>query len=125
MELIERRSRKLPMMFLVQIAQRHRVRQQLVEVVHTFPADLLRQRDRQLDEMSVRLDLVCVLMGQWLRLVQNRIGVNQSLCHVAVSLLVVTHACMHMKFDWPTGEQIRTSSENSKVITRARPPRKC
>src|SRR5437660_7339187 len=82
MELIERWSRKLPMMFLVQIAQRHRVRQQLVEVVHAVPADFLRQRDRQLDEVSEWLNLMCVLMGQRLRLVQNRVGVNQSLGHV-------------------------------------------
>jgi len=49
---------------------------------HAFPADVLRQRDRQLDEMSERLNLMCVLMGQRLRLVQDRVGVNHSLCHV-------------------------------------------
>src|SRR6266850_8383562 len=110
MELIKRRSRKLPMMLLVQIAQRHRVRQQLVEVVHTLPADLLRERDRQLDEMSERLNLMCVLMGQRLRLVQNRVGVNQSLCHV---LSPCRLSRMHMKCSGQMGKQMCASSENS------------
>jgi len=46
--------------------------------LQTFSA----QRDRQLDEVFERLNLMCVLMGQRLRLIQNRVGVNQSLCHV-------------------------------------------
>jgi len=34
------------------------------------------------DQMSERLDLMRMLMGQRLRAIQNRVGVNQSLSHI-------------------------------------------
>ena len=42
MQLIERRSRDLPVVLLVQVAQRHRVSEQLIEIGDAFLADVLR-----------------------------------------------------------------------------------
>ena len=80
-QLVKRRSRDLPMVLLVQITQRDRIGEYLVEILHAFFTDVLSQRDGQLDQVPERLDLVRLLMRQRLGLVQNRVSVNQSLRH--------------------------------------------
>ncbi len=64
MQLVEGRAGDLPVVFLVHVAQRHRVREQLIEVRHALEARALFERDRQLHEMAERLDLVRGLMDQ-------------------------------------------------------------
>src|SRR6266849_4067510 len=71
MELIERRARDLPVMFLVHIAQRHRIGDKLVEIIDACPADVLRQRDRQLRNGAERLGLALVVIPQWPYAVEN------------------------------------------------------
>ena len=76
MELIESRAGNLPVVLLVQVAQRDRVCQQLVETFQAFLADVLTQRYRQLDQVTVRMDLVRLLMDHGLCSLQNRVGVE-------------------------------------------------
>src|SRR5688572_16659836 len=80
-QLIERRPRHLPVVFLVQVAQRHGVRKELVEIFDALFADALGQGDRQLDDVPEWLDLVRVLMRERLGPVQDRVYVDQSFCH--------------------------------------------
>src|SRR5271169_1880672 len=50
------------MMLLVEIPQRNRVRQHLIQVLDAPRADLLVQRDRQLRDLPVRLDFPRLLV---------------------------------------------------------------
>jgi len=68
-------------MLLVEVAKRHRVDEQLVEVLDAFLAGVFRERDRHLHEMAERLYFVRLLMYYRLRLVQNRIRVERLRCH--------------------------------------------
>src|SRR5207247_2545017 len=63
-QLVERRSGHLPMVLFIEIPQRDRVREELVEMLHAFTTDAFRQRDWQPHETSIRLDLGCMLMHQ-------------------------------------------------------------
>ena len=74
-QLIERGAGRLPVVLLVEVAECHRVGQHLVQIGHALLAHVLSQRNRQLHEVSVGLDLVRVLMGQRFRLAQNRIRI--------------------------------------------------
>src|SRR5689334_12689919 len=64
-KLIERRARDLPVMLLVQIAQRHGIDQHLVQDRDTLDADFLVQRNRVAYHRPVRLDFPCMLMKVW------------------------------------------------------------
>ena len=80
-QLIERRPRDLPVVFLVQVAQRHGVRKELVEIFDALFTDALGQGDRQLDDVPEWLDLMRVLMRERLGPVQDCVYVDQSFCH--------------------------------------------
>src|SRR5437879_7119557 len=71
MQLIESRARDLPVVLLIHVAERDRVGEELVEIVHTRLADALRQRDRQLRDPSIRLDLSRVLIHKRSHAVEN------------------------------------------------------
>src|SRR5437870_12598544 len=71
MQLIESRARDLPVVLLIHVAERDRVGEELVEIVHTRLADALRQRDWQLRDPSVRLDLSRVLIHKRSHAVEN------------------------------------------------------
>ena len=55
MQWVKGRPEHLPMVLFVQIPQRDRVREELVERLHAVTADGFRQRDWQPHEMSIRL----------------------------------------------------------------------
>ena len=80
-QLIERRPRHLPVVFLVQVAQCHGVRKELVEIFDALFTDALGQGDRQLDDVPEWLDLMRVLMRERLGPVQDCVCVDQSFCH--------------------------------------------
>src|SRR5438105_3433273 len=61
-ELIEARTRHLPMMLLVEVAQGHGVSEDLVQILNRLLARRFRQRDWHAHKMSVGLDLGRVLM---------------------------------------------------------------
>ena len=71
MQLVERRPGRLPMVFLVQIAKRDRVGEELVETLHALAADGFRQTDWQPHEIPVRLDLGGVLMRERRRMIHD------------------------------------------------------
>jgi hypothetical protein len=73
-------------MLFVQIAKRHRVGKELVEILDALLADARGQRDRKPDEVAVRLDLVRLLMGQWFRLLQDGVRVDELFRHVIPSV---------------------------------------
>src|SRR6266852_2627911 len=81
MELIERGAGNLPVMFLVQVAKRPRVGQQLIEIVDALFARVFRQCNRHSDEVAERLDLVRVLPGDGRGALQNRVSVECRLGH--------------------------------------------
>jgi len=58
-------------MFLVQVAQRHGVRKELVEIFDALFTDAVSQGDRQLDDVPEWLDLVRVLMRERLGPIQD------------------------------------------------------
>jgi hypothetical protein len=78
-QLIEGWPRDLPVVFLVQIAQGHGIRQELVESFNALLAGALRQRNRKLHEMAERVNLVRVLRCDGLGLVENVLRVDQFL----------------------------------------------
>ena len=61
MQRVERRPRDLPVMLLVEVPQRDRVGEDLVQVLDALPGDSLRERDRPVDHLAERLDLVRLL----------------------------------------------------------------
>ena len=63
-QLVEGRARHLPVVLLVEVAQRHGVGEQLVEVVDAFPAASPRPGRSACGPLTERLDLVGVLPGQ-------------------------------------------------------------
>ena len=81
MELIERRAGKLPVMLLVEIAQRHRVHKQLIEVLDTLQACGLVERDRQFDKVAERLDLMRVLVVERLCAPEDLVGIKYGFGH--------------------------------------------
>src|SRR3954466_4026249 len=83
MQLVEGRSGDLPVVLLIQIAQGHGVREELVQVLDALFADALGQCKRHPDEMTERLDLVCLLSCHGLCLIEKGIRVNRSLRHRA------------------------------------------
>src|SRR5262245_63540154 len=64
MELIEGRARDLPVMLLVEIAQREGVGQHLVQILHSFRTGLFGQGNGHPDETAERLNLVRLLVCQ-------------------------------------------------------------
>ena len=62
MELVERDARDLPMVFLVHVAQRHGVGEELVQVVDARFAGRLIEGDRQFGDFSVGLNFPGVLV---------------------------------------------------------------
>jgi hypothetical protein len=79
MELIKRRSGDLPMMFLVQIAERHRVGQKLIQVLDALLTRVFRQRDGHSNEMAEWLDFMRVLPGHGSRALQKRVDIEDGL----------------------------------------------
>ena len=71
MQLIEGGARHLPMMFLVHVAQRHDVGDELVQVVDARLAHVLGQRDGQPGERPERLGLVVRLSGEGSDAIEN------------------------------------------------------
>ena len=69
------------MVFLVHVAQRHRVGKELVEILHALFAHALSKSNRQLDEVPEGLDLVRVLMSQRLGSVQDGVGIDHVFGH--------------------------------------------
>ena len=63
-QLIERGTRQLSMVPLVNVAKRDCVCQQLIQVLDALPADAVRQRHWQFDQVPVWLNLVGVLAHQ-------------------------------------------------------------
>jgi hypothetical protein len=63
-------------MFLVQVAKRHRVGQQLIEIVDALFARVFRQGNRHSDQVAERLDLVRVLPGDGRGTLQNRVSIE-------------------------------------------------
>src|SRR5258706_6395150 len=86
MELIERGAGNLAVMFLVQVAKRHRVGQQLIEIVNALFARVFRQGNRHSDQVAERLDLVRVLPGDGRGTLQNRVSIECRLGHGGSSL---------------------------------------
>ena len=84
-QLIERRPRHLPVVLLVEITQRDRVGQQLVQVLYTFFARVLRQRDRHPNKMAIGLSLVGLLMRQGRRSLQDGFRVDRYVRHMLAS----------------------------------------
>src|SRR6185312_2533680 len=64
MKLIESVTGDLPVMLLVEIPDRNRIRQNLVQILDALAAGLLAERDRQLDDRAERLDLHGLLPHQ-------------------------------------------------------------
>src|SRR5712692_2943732 len=62
MELVKRTARDLPVMFLVHIAEGHRIREKLIQVLGAGCAVLLVQSDWQLGDLAVRLNFGGVLV---------------------------------------------------------------
>src|SRR3954471_16976363 len=83
MQLVERRSGDLPMVLLVHVAQRHGVGKELVQVLDALLAGVLGQCNRELDEMTEGLDLVCLLPRQRLCLIEKGVRIDRSLRHCA------------------------------------------
>src|SRR5207245_3629445 len=85
MQLIERRAGNLPVMLLVQITERHRVGQKLIQVLYAFFACLLRQCDRHPHEMSKWLNLVGLLVNERRGAFQDGLGFKGGFRHVRAS----------------------------------------
>src|SRR5438045_3196329 len=83
MQLVERRSRDLPVVLLVHVAQGHGVRKQLVQILDALLADALGQCNGHCDEMTKGLDLVCMLARDRLCVIEKGVGVDRSLGHCA------------------------------------------
>src|SRR6266851_71662 len=64
MELMEARGRDLPVVLVIQVAQRDGADQELVQVLDRFPAGDFQQCDGYMDKLSVRLNLGRMLMRQ-------------------------------------------------------------
>src|SRR5215468_6576572 len=77
MELVEARTRNLPMVLLVEVAQRDRVGEDLVEIFDRLFAGSLRKRDRHSDNMSVRLHLRRGLMRLRRRFFHDHVGIKR------------------------------------------------
>ncbi len=77
------------MMLLVEIAQCHRVGEQLVEVGDTLYARRMRERDRHPDHMPVRLNLMASLVNEGARVLQNLVRVQNPL------LIVILPKCSY------------------------------
>jgi len=71
-------------MLLVEVAQRHRVREELVQIRHALVADRFAERDRHLDQVTEGLDLVDLLVLEGSCLNQDLVGVK-SLGHASFS----------------------------------------
>ena len=84
-QLVERRAGDLPVMFLVQVSKRHRVGEELIQVLNALFTGLLRQRDRHPHEMPKRLNLVGLLMRERRGAFQNGFGVEGGFRHVRAS----------------------------------------
>ena len=84
-KLVESRPRNLPVMLLVHVAKRHRVGQQLVEVVDALFANFLAKRDRHRDDVPEGLDLVSLLVDDWRGAIAGRAGVFGSGSHFGVT----------------------------------------
>jgi hypothetical protein len=87
MELIEGWAGHLPMMFLVQITERHRVGEQLIQILDALFTRVFRQRDGHSDEMPERLDLVGFLRGDGSGAPQDRLSVEYRLGHLRTSFV--------------------------------------
>src|SRR5207253_1666427 len=81
MELIKRRSGDLPMMVLVQVAERHRVGQKLIQVLDALLTRVFRQRDWHSNEMAEWLDFMRVLPCHGRSTLQNRIDIEDWFGH--------------------------------------------
>src|SRR5580692_12068447 len=77
MQLVEGVASYLPMMLFVHVAQSHRIREKLVEVLGAGCADPLIEGDRQLGDLAVRLDFGGML-------VLNRTGFFRACFQLAV-----------------------------------------
>ena len=75
MKLVEGRSSHLPMRFLVQIAEGHRVREQLIQLRRHFQSNRLFQFQwQQMVHGAVSLNFTCSLVQAWLRAVSAMIA---------------------------------------------------
>jgi len=75
-QLVEGRTRDLPVMLLVHVAKRHRVGEHLIEVLRAFAADRGVERQRQADEVIERLDFVSLLRCERLRAFDDGVGIQ-------------------------------------------------
>src|SRR5260370_39701102 len=82
MELKERGARHLPMMFLVHIAQRHRVGEKLVQVFDALGANHFVQGDGESRDLSKRLNFPGMLM-------QYRFCAVRALFELAISSNII------------------------------------
>jgi hypothetical protein len=73
------------MMFLVQIAKRHGVGEQLIQILDALFARVFRQCDRHSNEMAEGLDLMRVLRGDGGGALQNRVSIERRLGHLRIS----------------------------------------
>src|SRR5258706_7335542 len=95
MELIKRGAGNLPVMFLVQVAKRHRVGQQLIEIVDALFARVFRQGNRHSDQVAERLDLVRVLPGDGRGTLQNRVSIECRLGHGGAHFLAAAASAVN------------------------------
>jgi hypothetical protein len=68
---------------LVQITERDRIGKQLVEIFDAFLAHVLGERNGQLHQVPEWLDLMCLLVDQRLRAIQDWVCINQTFSHRA------------------------------------------
>ncbi len=77
MKLIEGRARNLPMVLLVEIAQDHGVREDLVEILDTLTGGAFGEGVRQPSQLSVGLNLVRLLMIERPRAISERASISR------------------------------------------------
>ena len=74
-QLVESRAGDLPVVLLVEVAQRHGVSDQLIKILDAFLAHVLRQGDWHADGVPVRLEFWRMLIDKGLGCLQKGIGV--------------------------------------------------
>ena len=107
MELVEGGPGYLPVMLLVQVAQRHGVREQLVEVFDALFARRLGERDGHANQVAPRLNLMAFLMGHRRGVLQNFIGIQNHFRHRSLlfSVTSVSSVSTSADFSQPSNAQ--------------------
>ena len=89
---MERGARHLPVVLFVQISQGHRLREELIQKLHARSANLFGQRDRQLYNLPVTLNLVRVLVRFGLAICTTSAGCGLGLVAL-VAVMVIVYSC--------------------------------